>query len=255
MWRVGNYTSMAHSVKVLAATETGIAPQRIETKYAILANVCSMRGRPLKRQIVRYPNRIKELRNKLGLSQEALADRVGLSYQQVGKLERGDQRLKTDQLVLFAEALGVTPPTLLPSDSGSVPVVGYVGAGAEIFPVDDHARGQGLDRVRAPAGMEPRDTVAVRIRGDSMLPLEDGWLLFYSRREEATAEEIVGHLCVVKLAGDGPTLVKKVRPGYRRGRFNLLSTNADPIEDVELEWAARVRAVVCPDLGSADEAA
>lgn len=51
----------------------------------------------------RFPNRVRELREAAEpwLSQEQLGDRLGVTFSAVGKLERGETRLRVDQ----AEAL------------------------------------------------------------------------------------------------------------------------------------------------------
>jgi hypothetical protein len=53
------------------------------------------------------------------------------------------------------------------------------------------------------------------------------------------AEECLGKLCVVQVK-DGPTLLKTLKRGSRRGLFRLESWNALPREDVKILWAARV---------------
>jgi transcriptional regulator with XRE-family HTH domain len=56
-----------------------------------------MRGRP--RTIIgerRYPNRLRELRDRAGLSQQQVAARAGISAAYYGALERGDKRLNAD---------------------------------------------------------------------------------------------------------------------------------------------------------------
>lgn len=83
------------------------------------------------------------------------------------------------------------------------------------------------------------DCVAVRVRGNSMHPIEDGWLVFYRRDIHGIDDRAVGRLSVVKVQ-DGPTLVKKLRRGTRKGHFTLESWNGPSQEDVRLEWAAPV---------------
>lgn len=222
------------------------------TECAVLAypRFMTSRGRPKSAaEPPRYPNRIRELRDRLGLTQEDVATRLNMAYQTLGKLERGATRLKYDQAEKLADILQCEIPELTGDIvARTVPVVGYVGAGAEIFPIDDHEKGQGLRHVRCPAGLDPEKTLAAEVRGDSMFPISDGWLLFFSRSHEGVPFDAVGEMCVVKLADDGPTLVKHLRRGYARGRFNLISTNAPPREDVALDWATRVRAYLPPDL-------
>lgn len=211
-------------------------------------------GRPPKHEDGALPNRIREFRKRKGWTLDELADKVGLSKSALSRIEIGPElggtELKAGHLPRIAAALGVSEDQLLASsadDRPTVPVKGYVGAGAQVFPIDDLPANQGLREVECPRGLDPRVTVAVQVIGDSMLPIQDQWVLFYSRGTPAAPSDVVGHLCVVKIAGDGPTLVKLVRRGYTAGRFNLISTNASPIEDVPLEWAARVRAVLPPD--------
>jgi phage repressor protein C with HTH and peptisase S24 domain len=208
-----------------------------------------MRGRQPSR-LNSPPNRIRELRLARGLGQEGLAAIIGAAHTDIGRWERGDRPVKVDKLKRIAAALGVSPADLLPSDASSVPVVGYVGAG-QFVAFDDHAKGQGMDEIECPRGLDPKATVAVRVRGDSMAPLiQDGWLLFYSRTPEPDANAVLGKTCVVKIAGEngeeGETMVRQVRRGFTPGRFNLVPMNGAMAEDVALEWAAPVLDMKAP---------
>lgn len=51
---------------------------------------------------------IRQLRKSSGMSQMALADKIGVSYQQVQKYEKGVNRLSISRLKQIANALGVT---------------------------------------------------------------------------------------------------------------------------------------------------
>jgi len=55
----------------------------------------------------RYPNRIRALRTAAGMSQEALGERLGVTFSAIGKLERGDTRLRTDQAQALSVVFGV----------------------------------------------------------------------------------------------------------------------------------------------------
>jgi hypothetical protein len=94
--------------------------------------------------------------------------------------------------------------------------------------------------VRCPTGLDPQQTVAVEVEGDSMLPIEEGWLLFYTRNYDGVPVECLGKLCVVQLADEGARYVKRVKLGRKPGVFNLYSTNAREMEDMPLLWAAPV---------------
>lgn len=185
---------------------------------------------------------IRHWRKQRGLLQKHLAEHLGITIAQVSRLEKGDRQLKMAEATRLAGFLNVPLGALL--DAGaqvSVPVVGYVGAGAEVFPLDDLPESEGMRRVNCPPNLDPRKTVAVEIRGDSMAPIGDGWLAFYTRDPEHGPSDVLGHLCICKLT-DGRTLLKRIKRGYSEGRYNLLSTNAEMIEDAELEWAAPVKA-------------
>ncbi len=198
--------------------------------------------------------RIRALRKSLGLSQASFASRVGVDQSNVSRWERGAPP-DDAHLVRLAELAGRHPAAFrygqLPEADLAPPsppphivaVVGYVGAGQEIFALDDHALGAGLEEVEAPEGVGKDPMVAVRVRGESMHPLRNGWLLFYRRDQHGVPEACLNRLCIVKLAGDGPILVKELHRGYRKGHFVLSSWNAPPIEDVRVDWAAPVLSI------------
>ncbi|MBQ8556283.1 MAG: helix-turn-helix domain-containing protein [Clostridia bacterium] len=55
-----------------------------------------------------YAQRIKKLRNQRGMSQQALADMLGLSAVSVGKWERGQTQPDIGTLTRLAEIFGTT---------------------------------------------------------------------------------------------------------------------------------------------------
>lgn len=121
-----------------------------------------------------------------------------------------------------------------------VPIVGYVGAGSEVFPIDDHAKGAGIDDTERPPG-EEEEVVGVIVRGDSMFPVyRDGDILFYGRTLTREPHILNGQECVVRLT-DGRSFVKLVKTVRRSKRFTLSSWNAPDIEDAEIDWAAPVK--------------
>ncbi|MEM5345201.1 helix-turn-helix transcriptional regulator [Paraburkholderia azotifigens] len=61
----------------------------------------------------RISTNIKILRGRLGMSQEALADRAGLHRTHISQLERGTLNLGLDTLIVVAAALGVEEVELL----------------------------------------------------------------------------------------------------------------------------------------------
>ena len=54
-------------------------------------------------------SRIRERRLMLGLSQQQLAGRIGVTYQQAFKYEHGTNRVSAGRLFAFAQAMNVSP--------------------------------------------------------------------------------------------------------------------------------------------------
>lgn len=184
-------------------------------------------------------NQIRYWRKRRGLTLEQLAGRLGTSAGHLHKWETGKVSITLNRLAAVAEALDCSIIDLV-DGANVVAVVGKVGAGAEVLSVDAYPLGEGMRKVACPTGLDPSRTVAVQVEGDSMLPIEENWLLFYSRDYEGVPNECIGKLCVVQLADEGPRYVKRLKHGRTPGRFNLYSTNAREMEDVALDWAAPV---------------
>jgi len=51
---------------------------------------------------------IKRCRNQLGISQEKLAERVGLHRTYIGGIERGERNITLDSLQIIASALNIS---------------------------------------------------------------------------------------------------------------------------------------------------
>ncbi len=180
-------------------------------------------------------NRIAELREKKKLSQEELAELVGTSGQQIGRLEKGTRKLTTEWMDRLAPALGVRARDLM--GDHQVPIVGYVGAGAEMH---YYAFAQSPDEYVPMPENGTENTVAVEVRGSSLGSIFDTWLVYYDKTQTTPTSDLLGKLCVVGLADDR-VLVKRLRKGSAPGFFNLESNTEGLIEDAEIVWAAKVK--------------
>ncbi len=67
-----------------------------------------MRESPLKR----FGNRVRLLRQRRGLSQEALAAKAGIHRTYMGGVERGERNISLRNILRVAAALGVHPREL-----------------------------------------------------------------------------------------------------------------------------------------------
>lgn len=193
-------------------------------------------------------NRIKLLRKKLGKTQVEFADMLEVSQGTVSRWEKGSMP-EPEHLMRLSELDGMSIEQFLgnnrigPFSGEPIPVVGFVGAGAAVYPVDDLPQGGAYDTEERPPFVEGR-AVAVEVRGDSLIPVaEDGWRLVYVGEQTIVEEDVLNRLCVVALT-DGRILVKRILRGSEPQRYHLASTNAPMIENAEVLWAARVKAII-----------
>jgi transcriptional regulator with XRE-family HTH domain len=188
-------------------------------------------------------DRIAGARADRGWSQIKLAKAVGQAQTTISSWERGRTEPTREDVQRVATALDVPVAQLeshdpsSPAERRTVPVVGYVGAGAVAH---YYATGQGeLDRVDMP-DKGSTSTVAAEIRGDSLGPVLEGWLVYWDDVRNPVTPDLHGRLCVVGLPND-QVLVKKLQATNTPNHFHLISNSAEaPMFDREVLWAARV---------------
>lgn len=203
--------------------------------------------------------KIKQIRNSKKISREKLAPKMNTTGHTIYRLERGEMQITEDWLERFAKALdcsileliddatrGLTNSSttekisIYPLNKKTVPVVGYVGAGQMVFPIDSYQKGNGMEEVICPPDVNPNTVVALKVKGDSMLPaMQEGWIIYYNREVFGMNGDCLNKLCVIGLHDDS-VMVKELRKGYKKDAFNLHSYNAPIIEDVKLKWCAPV---------------
>jgi transcriptional regulator with XRE-family HTH domain len=59
---------------------------------------------------------IRAERDRLGITQDDLAQRLGMSRPSVANIEKGRQQISVSQLLSFSKALGVAAASLIPVD-------------------------------------------------------------------------------------------------------------------------------------------
>ena len=214
-----------------------------------------MIGRPRKLPAMKndLAARIKHLRQRLNLSQQQLAEQVGVSQPTVSRWEKAEDVPEAHHLRRLAKLAGMSIAKFqygqdpINGEILTVPVIGIIGLGEEVtFAPEAAGNAAGLEQVEVPPQVAAAGLVALRIRGNAMRPLRDGWILYYNPTDNV-GEDCIGELCVAETI-TGQCLVKELRRGSRPGRFTLLSWNAnvDPLEDQVLRWAAPVVAIRRP---------
>ena len=69
------------------------------------------------KDLIRFGRRVRATRERMGLSQEQLADNAGIHRTYVGGVERGERNLGLKNIVRLAKALGVHVGDLFSEDS------------------------------------------------------------------------------------------------------------------------------------------
>ena len=186
--------------------------------------------------------RLKEARSRRFENAKDAAEALKVSMSTYAAHESGARNFKEDSARFYARRFGVSYEWLwLGKDvvRQPIPVVGYVGAGAQVFPIDDHAPGAGLEY------LEPEDdsgSVAVRVRGDSMWPaMQDGDAIVYRDRQD-DPQHLIGRECIA-WCKDGSVYVKVLQAGSKPNLYTLISYNAAPLIDKAVIGAARVRRI------------
>lgn len=177
---------------------------------------------------------------KPGKTNTELARLLGIPQPRVAEMKAGKRAIKSSELGVIAQYIGEPVPVEVTNAENRelVPVVGIVGAGYQIFSIDDFEKGGGFDFVNAPPGGISKSTVALLVRGDSMSPMfRNGDTVFYDTLFHGDFAHLIGKDCVVRLK-DGRTYVKTLQ--NTAGQYWLASHNDDPIIAPEIEWVAKV---------------
>lgn len=168
-----------------------------------------------------------------GAKATTLSLQIGTNRTLVKDLLEKTDDVKISTLTKLASALDVSIHELVATPP--VPVVGFIGAGGTVIFEDLGVE----ETVLRPPGISG-SLVALMVRGSSMLPkYKDGDIIYIQREHDGLLPDYIGEDCAVRLT-TGETFIKQVIHGNEPGRFTLLSLNAAPIENVEIEWATPV---------------
>ena len=127
-------------------------------------------------------NRLAELRRAHGLSQEELAEKLGVSRQAVSKWERAESSPDTDNLIALAQLYGVTLDVLLGLQlPPAIPVKPLPGEAEYEAPAEEEEE-TAAESSAEPAAEPLEDVIA----GD---PLPEGSYYEHAAREAARAAE------------------------------------------------------------------
>lgn len=176
---------------------------------------------------------LREIMDRKGVKPTTLSLMVGKNKTLVKDLFEKTNDISVSTLSKLAGALDVSVLDLLAAPG--IPLVGYIGAGGVVIYEEVNS---GETVIRPPN--VSMDLIALEVRGDSMLPkYSDGDIIYIGRQHDGVLPQYLGRDCAVRLVS-GETYIKQLMKGSEEGKFTLLSLNAPPIENVEVEWASPV---------------
>ena len=171
--------------------------------------------------------KIRQLREEQGLSQQDLADKMGYkSRSAINKIELGLRDISHSKVIAFAEALGVSPAYLFgwsddkqgePKKGVKIPVLGTVPAGIPLEAIEEI-----LDYEEIPTKMAQQgEFFALQVKGASMEPkISEGDVVIIKKQEDVDN----GDIAIVMVNGYDAT-VKKIKKFD--GGINLIPLNPD----------------------------
>ena len=166
----------------------------------------------------KYSNRVRELRLAKSLSQEQLAEKIGLTKQAISQYERGERNPSMTVLDALCDFFNVSSDYLLGKDSVTlrfvgkdeidkleskscvrVPVLGRVAAGVPIDAIEDVLE----DWEEIPEAMAATgEFFGLKIKGDSMQPrIAEGDVVIVRSQPDAESGDVV----IVQVNGDTAT--------------------------------------------------
>lgn len=183
--------------------------------------------------------KLKAARDAVGLTQEQLAEDVGLSVSQISRFESGEREPRVGEITAIAERLRVRPSIFI--EEVVVSVVGRIGAGAEVVAAEDQSE---IYQIESPVSLSP-GMVGFEVEGDSMWPRYENGDILICRADGTSVENLAQDAEAAVELTDGRRFIKRVR--RENGTWTLNSHNAKPIEDVKIVWASRVAHVIRAD--------
>ena len=190
---------------------------------------------------------LKKIRNKHNMSQQKLAESIGVSRSTVAMWENMNSQPDNDMLIRLSNLFGITIDYLLGNETKSairVPVLGIIPAGIPIEAIEDI-----LDYEEVPEswGRDGSEFFALKIKGDSMLPeYRDGDIIILKKQNTCDNNED----CAVMVNGDNATfkrvecmnegvILKPLNPAYDSKFYSSEEIEQLPVRILGVFWELR----------------
>ena len=153
-----------------------------------------------------FAERLKVLRKENKMSQQKLADLLGLGQSTIAMWEKGKNSPEYESLIKIANIFNVSIDDLAGQKTAKlpcrIPVLGYVRAGAPTEALEEVMDYEDITLSESEAG----NYFALRIKGDSMAPrMMEGDTVIVRKQSDCSS----GDICVA-LVGSGDATVKKI---------------------------------------------
>ena len=164
-------------------------------------------------------NRIRDYRQKNGLTQGDLATQVGTTAQTISRLEGGNMTLSTDWLVRFANVFHVHPTDLLEQPGQrDISVIGAVDPNGSLAPKDPDPLSLNVPF---------HDALALKMTSD-ISHYRSGDILVCEKLPDADKETAVGKDCFVMLSDQTGVLCRVMKdPSSDEARYILSPLTAN----------------------------
>ncbi|MDH2092080.1 helix-turn-helix transcriptional regulator [Rhizobium pusense] len=192
-------------------------------------------------------NRLAEARKSKGLTQQQLADRLGVHFVTISKLERGKMQLTADWITKLAEALEVTVPEIFspPVLRQRIELEGVVQNGFSVRPVKGIESRYVMDSVDA----DDESSFWIAVADDAMAPFfHRGDALRFTLYHTEAQNIPEGRLACVRLE-DGRHLVAITESQHGEDTFDIRTTSGQRMTNVKVEVFSLLSGAKIRDLG------
>lgn len=183
--------------------------------------------------------RIKECRMNARISQGELARRISVSQSAVAHWERGKNQPNLEQLAVLAAALEIPKDWLAfgVDMSGKVEVVAEIIRGECVWLAKNHSRFVG-----SPQAEDGSALSAVEIMDDALYPqYKRGDVLFMSQTAMPAINAAKANVeCFIEL-DDGQLVVCRLNPTNDSAKWNLISFQSRPMNNVAIRYAKPIQ--------------
>lgn len=206
--------------------------------------------------ISKHNNNLEEIRLRRNLTRQQVADRLGTSVTTVYRKERALRGLKDYEVPEYARAYDCDESEIVGEQPIATTIIThYIGVDGERLPLPDSE----VISIKLP-WLSSKKMEAAIVRGNDMFPyVQDGSVIFYSREHIGNVphvkkyaqinynmpesgvdySELFGKPCLIHLE-DGRIILRELKLGSERDRYNLRRYNAPDLENVKIRTAYKI---------------